>query len=74
MTFVTTHNHIYIPTKTPTIHTHTPSPTPFPTVFITIHRFGGMSFALPPPGAFPEKGEEEESVREMYPGHPVSQV
>ena len=35
-------------------------------------RFGGMSFALPPPGAFPEK--EEEKVSDIYPHHPVSDV
>jgi len=48
-------------------------------------RFGGMSFALPPPGAFPdipEKEYEYESdydydprpVSDVYPNHPVSAV
>merc|ERR1719391_2013145 len=39
-------------------------------------RFGGMSFALPPPGAFPDRPEEieEKKVSEIYPGHPASQV
>lgn len=48
-------------------------------------RFGGMSFALPPPGAFPDIPEEEyeyesdydydkRPVSDVYPNHPVSSV
>jgi len=51
-------------------------------------RFGGMSFALPPPGAFPDIPEEEyeeyeydsqydydaRPVSDVYPNHPVSAV
>jgi hypothetical protein len=48
-------------------------------------RFGGMSFALPPPGAFPDIPEEEydydsnydydpRPVSDVYPDHPVSSV
>jgi len=48
-------------------------------------RFGGMSFALPPPGAFPDIPEEEyeyendydydhRPVSDVYPNHPISSV
>jgi len=48
-------------------------------------RFGGMSFALPPPGAFPDIPDEEyeyeseydydtRPVSDVYPNHPVSAV
>ena len=40
-------------------------------------RFGGMSFALPPPGSYPDRSktmEEEESVSDLYPNHPISEV
>ena len=48
-------------------------------------RFGGMSFALPPPGEFPDIPEEETEdfdyynydnrpISDVYPDHPLSQV
>jgi len=48
-------------------------------------RFGGMSFALPPPGAFPDIPEDEyeyesdydydnRPVSDVYPNHPISSV
>ena len=48
-------------------------------------RFGGMSFALPPPGEFPDIPEEETDdfdyynydarpISDVYPDHPLSQV
>ena len=36
-----------------------------------------MSFALPPPGSYPDRSktvEEEESVSDLYPNHPISEV
>ena len=38
-------------------------------------RFGGMSFALPPPGTYPDMPEEEEEkVSDVFPNHPASEV
>ena len=48
-------------------------------------RFGGMSFALPPPGEFPDIPQEEledfdyynydnRPIGDVYPDHPLSQV
>jgi len=50
-------------------------------------RFGGMSFALPPPGSFPDIPQDEEDVEfeyysdyesktvsDVYPNHPASQI